>query len=76
MAQNICAAQKFRGFTLAELFTALIVISVIMVALAPVITKSMKDTVSLQTDNKDWYKHFIYPRFRRRRRRRGCDLKQ
>ena len=59
MAQNICAAQKFRGFTLAELLTAVLVISVIMVALAPVITKRMKDTVSVQTDNKKGLE--IYP---------------
>ena len=30
---------KFKAFTLAELLTAVLVISVIMVALAPVITK-------------------------------------
>ena len=61
MAQNICAAQKFRGFTLAELLTAVLVISVIMVALAPVITKRMKDTVSVQTDNKKGLEIYANP---------------
>ena len=61
MAQNICAAQKFRGFTLAELLTAVLVISVIMVALAPVITKRMKDTISVQTDNKKGLEIYANP---------------
>ena len=41
-----------KAFTLAELLTAVLVISVIMVALAPVITKRMKDNLSVTTDNK------------------------
>ena len=52
-------AQK--GFTLAELLTAVLVISVIMVALAPVITKRMKDTVSVQTDNKKGLEIYANP---------------
>ena len=61
MAQNICAAQKFRGFTLAELLTAVLVISVIMVALAPVITKRMKESISVQTDNKKGLEIYTNP---------------
>ncbi len=61
MAQNICAAQKFRGFTLAELLTAVLVISVIMVALAPVITKRMKDSIAVQTDNKKGLEIYTNP---------------
>ena len=40
------------AFTLAELLTAVLIISVIMVALAPVITKRMKDSISIETDRK------------------------
>lgn len=40
------------AFTLAELLTAVLVISVIMVALAPVITKRMSENVSVETDRK------------------------
>ncbi len=52
---------SFAAFTLAELLTAVLVISVIMVALAPVITKRMKDTVSVQTDNKKGLEIFANP---------------
>ena len=41
-----------RAFTLAELLTAVLVISVIMVALAPVITKRMQENISVETDRK------------------------
>ena len=41
-----------QAFTLAELLTAVLVISVIMVALAPVITKRVKENISVQTDRK------------------------
>ena len=49
------------GFTLAELLTAVLVISVIMVALAPVITKRMKESISVQTDNKKGLEIFTNP---------------
>ena len=52
---------KKYAFTLAELLTAVLVISVIMVALAPVITKRMKDTVSVQTDNKKGLEIYANP---------------
>ena len=53
---------KFKhGFTLAELLTAVLVISIIMVALAPVITKRMKDNVSVTTDNKKGLEIFANP---------------
>ena len=50
-----------RAFTLAELLTAVLVISIIMVALAPVITKRMKDNVSVTTDNKKGLEIFANP---------------
>ena len=50
-----------RAFTLAELLTAVLVISVIMVALAPVITKRMKDSISVQTDNKKGLEIYTNP---------------
>ncbi len=53
-------AQK-RAFTLAELLTAVLIISIIMVALAPVITKRMKDNVSVTTDNKKGLEIFANP---------------
>ena len=61
-AQHI-AVQKGckKAFTLAELLTAVLVISVIMVALAPVITKRMKDTMSVQTDNKKGLEVYTNP---------------
>ena len=40
------------GFTLAELLTAVLVISIIMVALAPVITKRMGDNIAVETNRK------------------------
>ena len=52
---------KQYAFTLAELLTAVLVISVIMVALAPVITKRMKDSISVQTDNKKGLEIFTNP---------------
>ncbi len=52
---------KTPAFTLAELLTAILIISVIMVALAPVITKRMKDTVSVTTDNKKGLEIFTNP---------------
>ena len=52
---------KKRAFTLAELLTAVLVISVIMVALAPVITKRMKESISVQTDNKKGLEIFTNP---------------
>ena len=52
---------KKSAFTLAELLTAILIISVIMVALAPVITKRMKDTVSVTTDNKKGLEIFTNP---------------
>ena len=53
--------KKRRAFTLAELLTAVLVISIIMVALAPVITKRMKDSVSVTTDNKKGLEIFANP---------------
>ena len=50
-----------KAFTLAELLTAVLVISVIMVALAPVITKRMKDNVSVTTDNKKGLEIYANP---------------
>ncbi|HIQ88243.1 TPA: prepilin-type N-terminal cleavage/methylation domain-containing protein, partial [Candidatus Galligastranaerophilus faecipullorum] len=50
-----------RAFTLAELLTAVLVISIIMVALAPVITKRMKDNVSVTTDNKKGLEIYTNP---------------
>ncbi len=50
-----------RAFTLAELLTAVLVISVIMVALAPVITKRMKESISVQTDNKKGLEIYTNP---------------
>ena len=50
-----------KAFTLAELLTAVLVISIIMVALAPVITKRMKDNVSVTTDNKKGLEIFANP---------------
>ena len=52
---------KKSAFTLAELLTAILIISVIMVALAPVITKRMKDTVAVTTDNKKGLEIFTNP---------------
>ena len=52
---------KKTAFTLAELLTAVLVISVIMVALAPVITKRMKDNISVTTDNKKGLEIFTNP---------------
>ena len=61
-AQHI-AVQKGckKAFTLAELLTAVLVISIIMVALAPVITKRMKDNVSVTTDNKKGLEIYANP---------------
>ena len=53
--------KKHTAFTLAELLTAVLVISIIMVALAPVITKRMKDNVSVTTDNKKGLEIFANP---------------
>ena len=50
-----------KGFTLAELLTAVLVISVIMVALAPVITKRMKDNITVQTDNREGLEIYTNP---------------
>ena len=50
-----------KAFTLAELLTAVLVISVIMVALAPVITKRMKDNLSVTTDNKKGLEIYANP---------------
>ena len=52
---------KKNAFTLAELLTAVLVISVIMVALAPVITKRMKESISVQTDNKKGLEIYTNP---------------
>ena len=52
---------KKRAFTLAELLTAVLVISVIMVALAPVITKRMKENITVQTDNKKGLEIYTNP---------------
>ena len=54
-------AAQTAAFTLAELLTAVLVISVIMVAFAPVITKRMKDNVSVTTDNKKGLEIFANP---------------
>ncbi|HIQ89853.1 TPA: hypothetical protein IAA68_08535, partial [Candidatus Galligastranaerophilus faecipullorum] len=54
-------AAQTAAFTLAELLTAVLVISIIMVALAPVITKRMKDNVSVTTDNKKGLEIFANP---------------
>ena len=52
---------KKRAFTLAELLTAVLVISVIMVALAPVITKRMRDTITLENSDKEGLKVYVTP---------------
>lgn len=52
---------KKRAFTLAELLTAVLVISVIMVALAPVITKRMRDTITLENSDKKGLQVYINP---------------
>ncbi len=52
---------KKPAFTLAELLTAILIISVIMVALAPVITKRMKDSIAVTTDNKKGLEIFTNP---------------
>ena len=52
---------KKPAFTLAELLTAILIISVIMVALAPVITRRMKETVAITTDNKKGLELFTNP---------------
>ena len=52
---------KKTAFTLAELLTAILIISVIMVALAPVITKRMKDSIAVTTDNKKGLEIFTNP---------------
>ncbi len=52
---------KNLAFTLAELLTAVLVISVIMVALAPVITKRMKENITVQTDNKKGLEIYTNP---------------
>ena len=44
--------QKQSAFTLAELLTSVLIISVIMIILAPVITKRMKDNLSVSMDQK------------------------
>ena len=61
MAQFFILPKKRSAFTLAELLTAVLIISVIMVALAPVITKRMKDNVSVTTDNKKGLEIFANP---------------
>ena len=50
-----------KAFTLAELLTAVLVISIIMVALAPVITKRMKENITVQTDNKKGLEIYTNP---------------
>ncbi len=52
---------KKRAFTLAELLTAVLVISIIMVALAPVITKRMRDTITLENSDKEGLQVYINP---------------
>ena len=56
LCNDMCQSDKGRfkksAFTLAELLTAILIISVVMVALAPVITKRMKDSISIETDRK------------------------
>ena len=54
--RSFCAA-----FTLAELLTAVLVISIIMVALAPVITKRMQQTVDVQMTKKKGEEVFSNP---------------
>lgn len=54
--RSFCAA-----FTLAELLTAVLVISVIMVALAPVITKRMQQTVDVEMTKKKGEEVFSNP---------------
>ena len=62
MTQKFCTQNLHKkAFTLAELLTAVLVISIIMVALAPVITKRMKDNVSVTTDNKKGLEIFTNP---------------
>ena len=58
---NTGKAGYAKAFTLAELLTAVLVISIIMVALAPVITKRMKDNVSVTTDNKKGLEIYANP---------------
>ena len=62
MTQKFCTQNLHKkAFTLAELLTAVLVISIIMVALAPVITKRMKDNVSVTTDNKKGLEIYTNP---------------
>ena len=62
MTQKFCTQNLHKkAFTLAELLTAVLVISIIMVALAPVITKRMKDNVSVTTDNKKGLEIYANP---------------
>ena len=51
MPLKFCSAKKYSAFTLAELLVSVLIISIIMVVLAPVITRRMKDTLTVQTDN-------------------------
>lgn len=52
---------KKHAFTLAELLTAVLVISVILVALAPVITKRMKDNISIENTDKEGLQVYLNP---------------
>ena len=52
---------KLKGFTLAELLTATLVISIIMVALAPVITRRAHDNVAITVNQKQGLEIFTNP---------------
>ncbi len=47
MTREFCCAKKYSGFTLAELLVSVLIISIIMVVLAPVITKRVTSNINV-----------------------------
>ena len=58
--QFTCAKNRAKGFTLAELTLALIIISIIMVALAPVVTKRVADNIKISNSTLSEFKLYTY----------------
>ena len=58
--QFTCAKNRANGFTLAELTLALIIISIIMVALAPVVTKRVADNIKISNSTLSEFKLYTY----------------
>ena len=58
---NNIPKSKNNAFTLAELLTSVLIISVIMIILAPVITKRMKDNLAISLDNKKGLETYTNP---------------